>query len=276
MSAYHVKRDGKLYGPFSVDQVAKCLNTNIFTAKDTISEDQITWITVNEFREQWDLKSAPIVDQHYPEQPENRMNVPSQSVNQPPNSNPPAHGMEAPRSLPAYVEQYAAAGNFKKKKTYDLLAVIFGQFGIHDFYAGYIFYGILKIVITLLGVGIASIIWTWYDIFNVVSDAKGNPLVYTPTRRKIYIILAFLGGLGGWHYIYAGFYYRAIISQVVLALIAGVFAGLAMTVGVTGDTQLTSFLVMMWVMMVGLAIAYVATVIWACTTRKDAAGNDFI
>ena len=50
MSTYHIKRNGKLYGPFSLDAVAKCINTDIFTAKDEISENQINWVTIEKFQ----------------------------------------------------------------------------------------------------------------------------------------------------------------------------------------------------------------------------------
>lgn len=51
MSIYYTKRDGRLYGPFSLEQVTKCFARDIFHEEDLISEDQIHWITIQEFKE---------------------------------------------------------------------------------------------------------------------------------------------------------------------------------------------------------------------------------
>ena len=64
MPTYCIKRNGKLYGPFSREAVAKCINTDIFTAKDEISENQINWMTIEDFQiEQKLIKEAEPVFQ---------------------------------------------------------------------------------------------------------------------------------------------------------------------------------------------------------------------
>jgi|GEM_PF-6588061 len=49
-NTYYVTRNGKLIGPISIDRVAFCLGRRLFTDADTISTDQLNWISISEFR----------------------------------------------------------------------------------------------------------------------------------------------------------------------------------------------------------------------------------
>lgn len=67
--------------------------------------------------------------------------------------------------------------------TFQLLAFFFGVFGIHNFYAGRVAFGIAQLILTFVLVaasaqsgGMAVIlvwIWAWLDIFVVRADSKG-------------------------------------------------------------------------------------------------------
>lgn len=66
---------------------------------------------------------------------------------------------------------------FKSRVIYILLALFFGGFGIHDFYAGYYNRGLIKLLLTVLLCAfcgfIVSIIWSVVDIFTIKEDADG-------------------------------------------------------------------------------------------------------
>ncbi len=66
----------------------------------------------------------------------------------------------------------------KSRTTYILLAVFFGCFGSHNFYAGYIGRGIAQLLISILTLFVLSIIpWLWavIEAFVVTQDAQGTP-----------------------------------------------------------------------------------------------------
>ena len=127
MAAYHIKRNGKLYGPFSVEQVAKCINTNIFTAKDTISGDSINWDTIEEFQKKSNVSSFGAGGGYS-----------NSNIIQPV----PAYGGAVPvaQAIPA---------NCKSRRSYIMWAIFLGGLGIHDFYAGRALFGVIKLLLTL-------------------------------------------------------------------------------------------------------------------------------
>lgn len=62
-----------------------------------------------------------------------------------------------------------------------ILAFFLGAIGIHDFYLGYTKNGIIKIILTITGIGaVASEIWAIVDFVNILTgnkaDSNGNPL----------------------------------------------------------------------------------------------------
>lgn len=66
----------------------------------------------------------------------------------------------------------------KNKWCFILLGIFLGEFGIHNFYAGYIARGMVKLLLTLLSVlllGWVSWIWAIVEICTVRIDAKGRP-----------------------------------------------------------------------------------------------------
>ncbi len=58
---YYVKRSGKLYGPFTVEKLANCINQEIFTEKDQVSANQLQWESARDF-----LKTAKSVSTSSP------------------------------------------------------------------------------------------------------------------------------------------------------------------------------------------------------------------
>ena len=66
----------------------------------------------------------------------------------------------------------------KSRTVYILLAIFLGEFGIHNFYAGYNNKAVWQLLITLLTGGAGSLIsWLWAlcDMFSVSKDADGIP-----------------------------------------------------------------------------------------------------
>ena len=64
----------------------------------------------------------------------------------------------------------------KNKWVYILLGIFLGAFGIHNFYAGYIGRGVVKLLITILSFGFLSWIswlWTIVEICTVRMDSRG-------------------------------------------------------------------------------------------------------
>ena len=63
-----------------------------------------------------------------------------------------------------------------------LLALFLGPLGIHRFYTGYVWIGVVQLVLTLTGIGsLISVIWALIDLISIAinkfQDAKGNALV---------------------------------------------------------------------------------------------------
>lgn len=68
----------------------------------------------------------------------------------------------------------------KSRLAYILLAVFLGEFGIHNFYAGYNSKGLVQLLITALSCGALSIVsWIWaiVDLITVTTDANGIPML---------------------------------------------------------------------------------------------------
>lgn len=66
----------------------------------------------------------------------------------------------------------------KNKWVYILLGVFLGEFGIHNFYTGYIGRGVVKLLITILSFGYVfwiSWIWAIVEICTVRIDSRGVP-----------------------------------------------------------------------------------------------------
>ena len=81
----------------------------------------------------------------------------------------------------------AAEVSTKKRWVYQVLALLLGQLGIHNFYAGRIGIAVAQLLITVVGniitvsVGATGgvgpvIIWALIEIFAVKKDGKGLPM----------------------------------------------------------------------------------------------------
>ena len=272
MAAYHIKRNGKLYGPFSVEQVAKCINTNIFTAKDTISGDSINWDTIEEFQKKSNVSSFGAGGGYS-----------NSNIIQPV----PAYGGAVPvaQAVPAYggavpVAQ-AIPANCKSRRSYIMWAIFLGGLGIHDFYAGRALFGVIKLLLTLFGFSLISQIWCWIDIFTVTTDGNGEPLYWTPAKKSVFILLCVLCGIGGTHYFYAGYLKRGLaiaLGNFLFLLIAiGVTAVLVFPLGASLEMAPETLLVLS---LGGCALIYlvfyITLIVLACRTQVDSEGNEFI
>lgn len=64
----------------------------------------------------------------------------------------------------------------KNKWVYILLGLFLGEFGVHNFYAGYIGRGVVKLLITILSFGFLfwiSWLWAIIEICTVRMDSRG-------------------------------------------------------------------------------------------------------
>lgn len=81
------------------------------------------------------------------------------------------------------VTQSARSGDclvqkLKNKWVFMLLGIFLGEFGIHNFYTGYIGRGVVKVIITVLSFGLLfwiSWIWAIVEVCSVRIDARGCP-----------------------------------------------------------------------------------------------------
>ena len=102
----------------------------------------------------------------------------------------------------------SAAGKPKSAAVYVLLAFFFGFLGIHNFYAGYIWRGLIQLLMTLFAAVFLFIpllivgIWVFLEICFVGTDAQGIPFVPSPILRIIAIV-AYLFSLFSFSYFYA-------------------------------------------------------------------------
>ncbi len=101
-----------------------------------------------------------------------------------------------------------AVGKQKSAAIYLLLAFFFGFLGIHNFYAGYIWRGLIQLLMTLFAAVFLFIpllivgIWVFLEICFVGTDAQGIPFVPSPILRIIAIV-AYLFSLFSFSYFYA-------------------------------------------------------------------------
>lgn len=68
----------------------------------------------------------------------------------------------------------------KSRLAYILLAIFLGTLGIHNFYAGYTGKAIAQLLISVLSLGMLSLVsWIWaiVELCVVTKDAKGVPFV---------------------------------------------------------------------------------------------------
>lgn len=68
--------------------------------------------------------------------------------------------------------------NQKSRAAYVIIGFLLGEFGIHNFYAGYTGRGIAQLLITILSFGLlfwVSWIWAVVEMLTVEKDAKGVP-----------------------------------------------------------------------------------------------------
>ena len=66
----------------------------------------------------------------------------------------------------------------KSRVAYIVLGVLFGQIGVHNFYAGYIGRGVAQLLITILSFGLLcwiSWIWAIIEICAIEHDGRGVP-----------------------------------------------------------------------------------------------------
>ena len=102
----------------------------------------------------------------------------------------------------------STAGKPKSAAVYLLLAFFFGFLGIHNFYAGYIWRGLIQLLMTLFAAVFLFIpllivgIWVFLEICFVGADAQGIPFVPSPILR-IVAIVAYLFSLFSFSYFYA-------------------------------------------------------------------------
>lgn len=74
------------------------------------------------------------------------------------------------------------SGGTRQKSIAALLAFFLGWIGIHDFYLGYKKTGIIKIILSLTGVGaFITEVWSIIDMISILTgskkDADGKPLI---------------------------------------------------------------------------------------------------
>ncbi len=82
---------------------------------------------------------------------------------------------QTPQMNMAYNAMYLMA---KSRTVYVLLAIFLGEFGIHNFYAGYSGKGTLQLLITVFTAGYAGILsWLWAicNALTIKNDARGIP-----------------------------------------------------------------------------------------------------
>lgn len=305
MPTYCIKRNGKLYGPFSREAVAKCINTDIFTAKDEISENQINWMTIEDFQcEQKLIKEAEPAFQTasaynsvnggvygangncssagyapqglcfpqsvYGANGGNNAQGYAYNGNYPPPPPPPSQGysQEAAASLPPY-----GCGKPKYYGDYWLWACFLGALGAHDFFANYTVRGIIKLALTLFGLSFVSGIWALVDMFTVKTDAQGNLLQPGGCRRVAYILLCVLYGISGLHHLYAGFVTKWIIHLAACFLLF-VPCVVGCVIAVVSGVEAAMFILIAFAVI--FLAAYIIILIKACMTTTDAEGYDFI
>lgn len=74
-----------------------------------------------------------------------------------------------------------SASFYKNRAIAIILRIVFGQFGVHNFYLGYNTKGAVQLVLFFCSAGIVSRIWSLWERFLLITggistDANGNPL----------------------------------------------------------------------------------------------------
>ena len=82
--------------------------------------------------------------------------------------------------MPSHQANYPTHAQFhadaKDRTAYILLAVFFGYFGIHNFYAGHTNRAVLQLILTIFTAGFGgALIWVWavIEAITVTKDAQG-------------------------------------------------------------------------------------------------------
>lgn len=73
----------------------------------------------------------------------------------------------------------AAAPAAKSKTAFVVLAILLGEFGIHNFYIGNTKRGVIQLLVSLLTCFIGALpmwIWAVVEAFTIKQDAQGAPL----------------------------------------------------------------------------------------------------
>ena len=239
MATYHIKRAGKLYGPFTVDQVAKSIAIDIFTTEDMITSDQITWCRIEEFQ-----KMRSVVKQ-----------VPLERAAVHENANVVSASESAPFCNTLLQK--------KSRRDYIAWALFLGNIGAHDFYAGCIWQGVVKVILTLAGASIISAIWTVINICNTRSDNSGVPFSEGRVRTIVYRLFGLFAGFIGYHHFYAGFAKKGwlrILFSFILAVVCYMF--------VSSEEPLFA--------LIAMAVYGIFIIYETFTCRVDANGNAFI
>ncbi len=100
------------------------------------------------------------------------------------------------------------AGKPRSAAVYLLLAFFFGFLGIHNFYAGYVWRGLIQLLMTLFAAVFMFIpllivgIWVFLEICFVRTDVHGIDFIPSPILR-IVAIVAYLFSLFSFSYFYA-------------------------------------------------------------------------
>ena len=90
----------------------------------------------------------------------------------------PNNGPYAPPPQYGYRPQ-PAVSNAKNKMVFIILGIFLGEFGIHNFYAGYHVKGIIQLLITILSSGFLSIVsWIWavIEVCTISVDSNNVPM----------------------------------------------------------------------------------------------------
>ena len=279
-SMFYIKRNGKLFGPFDVNAVAKSINFEIFTAMDMISEDQVTWITVEEFLSKQKIEKQVVPSPIPVEVPRSYSRVAPGKAPGMPQYNSDGMVQVGSQESTFEVEEYS-----DKCRRHYALWWLLGVFGAHDFYAGYTERGIIKLLLLFVPVlgWFASSIWLLIDLFSVSCDAKGRPFAPGGCKRVVYILLCVFAGAGGWHHLYAGHKVRWLVQLLVLIVLQIVYWGVVVTMGsldIVANSDFNSMprgvLIATMLLHAANFITWLVILVSAILTTRDADGYEFI
>ena len=100
-------------------------------------------------------------------------------------------------TLDTAVSYLAQPPEMKSRETAGVLCLLLGWIGAHDLYVGKIGMGVIKIILTITGIGyFVSAIWQFIDVVCILNgnyrDHWGRPLVGEPPITKILLFLPIL------------------------------------------------------------------------------------